>query len=259
MKIAFSHTKWPLFLSPYKKGPFFWAVTEWPPFSNKILYWMPLLLYSGRHMYFTFLFESPSSGETVQKTCCSNGLWKYKERNRLHQVLLFSNVVILGTNMHPVICVTSSVTSPIFHGGAKWKNLPDFCLFFLIFPLFFWFFPSFSQFYLIFSSFPQFLAIFLLSRGGGGHPNWIHHCLLPKTNVHPVILGTNLKRGKNGGGGVLFYRSTYQNYLTCFLHDVIDWRENVICVVQVVATYPKANSKIVHLTCWKWHFDFLVA
>ena len=55
-------------------------------------------------------------------------------------------------------------SQPYLSGGAKWKNLLDFGLFFPIFPLFLDFpnFPLFSQF---FHSFSQFLTIFSLSSG----------------------------------------------------------------------------------------------
>ena len=47
--------------------------------------------------------------------------------------------------------LASSVTSPICQEGQSEKNLPDFCLFFPIFPLFSWFFPSSSRFLANFS------------------------------------------------------------------------------------------------------------
>ena len=49
--------------------------------------------------------------------------------------------------------------------GAKWKNLPDFGLFFPMFPLFLDFFPFSLSFSRFFPVFPWFLTIFLLSRG----------------------------------------------------------------------------------------------
>ena len=57
--------------------------------------------------------------------------------------------------------LNSSVASSILTGGAKWKNLPNFCLFFQIFPLF-------SRFFLIFALFFQIFGKFFAVRGGTG-------------------------------------------------------------------------------------------
>ena len=52
-------------------------------------------------------------------------------------------------------------SQPSLSGGAKWKNLPDFCLFFKIFPLFPPIFPSFPNFSLFFPQiFPSLWQIF---------------------------------------------------------------------------------------------------
>ena len=56
--------------------------------------------------------------------------------------------------------LTSSVASPICQEGQiKWQNLPNFCLFFMIFPLF-------SQFLLIFSFFFPIFGKFFAVMGG---------------------------------------------------------------------------------------------
>ena len=80
--------------------------------------------------------------------------------------LFFPPVLTLWSCCHFDSHIWRSVqqrSQPYLSGGAKGKNLPDFCLFFLIFPLF-------SQFFLIFS---RFLAIFSLS---GVACHWVSFC-----------------------------------------------------------------------------------
>ena len=61
-------------------------------------------------------------------------------------------------------------SQPFLSGGAKWKNLPDFCILLLIFPLF----PNFSLF-------PWFLAIFWCqgSTLPPWPPQWLCHYICP--------------------------------------------------------------------------------
>ena len=54
---------------------------------------------------------------------------------------------------------TSSVTSSTCQEGQKWKNLPDFYLFFPIFPPFSNFFPLFPDFFLFFPILGNFFAV----------------------------------------------------------------------------------------------------
>ena len=67
-------------------------------------------------------------------------------------------------------------------GAFERKNLPNFCLFFLIFSSFFWFFPSFSLFF----------ANFLLSRGHSTPsfrpPAWSFCTEYPSPQAYNVLL-----------------------------------------------------------------------
>ena len=66
----------------------------------------------------------------------------------------------------PTSLQCESVALPaLLSGGAKWKNLPDFGLFFPIFSLFLDFFQFFLSFSRFFPSFSKFLTISLLSGG----------------------------------------------------------------------------------------------
>ena len=47
----------------------FWANTEWPPSFNEVLHRMPLLSFSGRQMYVTFIFECPPPAQTLEVKC----------------------------------------------------------------------------------------------------------------------------------------------------------------------------------------------
>ena len=56
----FAHWMTPIFGSPHQKSPhFFGAHTEWPPFLTKSYTERPLFLFSGGHLYVTFIFECP--------------------------------------------------------------------------------------------------------------------------------------------------------------------------------------------------------
>ena len=82
---------------------------------------------------------------------------------------------------------TSSVASPICQEGQSKKNLPDFGLFFPIFPLFLDFFPIFPLF-LDFSLFFPILTIFSLSRGHSAPLAlyWLCHCWKHQIKLHIV-------------------------------------------------------------------------
>ena len=70
-------------------------------------------------------------------------------------------------------------SQPSLSGGAKWKDLPDFCLSFPLFPLFpdvpplFPIFPSFSRFPPLFPDFWQFFSC----QGGHSAPCRLRYCL----------------------------------------------------------------------------------
>ena len=60
LKLHFCALNDPQFGSPHRKrSHFLGAHTEWTHFCNKILHWMPLLSFSGRHLYVTFIFKCP--------------------------------------------------------------------------------------------------------------------------------------------------------------------------------------------------------
>ena len=63
----------------------------------------------------------------------------------------------------------SGVDRPLCQVGAKWKNLPDFCLFFPIFLLFSQFFPLFSSLSLFTPNLSIFLLIFAIFFTVRGH------------------------------------------------------------------------------------------
>ena len=77
---------------------------------------------------------------------------------------------LASRNLHPPckMSIHQWRSQPSLSGGAKRKNLPDFCLFFpifLYFHNFFALFPFFVPFPPLYPPFPQFLANILLSRG----------------------------------------------------------------------------------------------
>ena len=81
-------------------------------------------------------------------------------------------------------------SQPSLSGVAKWNNLPDFCLSFLIFPLF----PNFSLFPDFFQnlfSFSQFLTFFFLSRGQSApslHLHWLCYSVQRRAYMHDVYV-----------------------------------------------------------------------
>ena len=74
-------------------------------------------------------------------------------------------------------------SQPYLSGGAKWKNLPDFCLFFLIFL----FFPIFSLFFLIFGKFFAFKGVLCPHWP----PRWLCHWFLG--HIHNLDAGGRLQ------------------------------------------------------------------
>ena len=57
-----------------EKTPFFWAHTEWPLFSMKILHRIPLLLFSSKYMYIIFIFECLPDGRGRANAVHSDGV-----------------------------------------------------------------------------------------------------------------------------------------------------------------------------------------
>ena len=96
-------------------------------------------------------------------------------------------------------------------GEAKWKNLPDFSPFFLLFPDFL-------------PLFPNFLHFFLLSRGHSAPPLWLRHWLshLLSYAVTDMLIRHTFVIYSPGGTHILRHTGTFRPFGSVFCKKSLD-------------------------------------